>query len=63
MKVGDLVEFAWYDYPHFDEDLENFIGIVTGFDFTDCAYIEYHNIQHRFPAKLSIQKSRLRLIK
>lgn len=61
MKVGDLVELV-YDETYKDKGIEEFIGIVTGFDSTGCAYIDYHNIQEKFPGNVAIPKTRLRVI-
>lgn len=62
MKVGDLVELVWYDEIYKDKGIEEFIGIITGFDSTDCAYIDYHNIQEKFPGSVAIPKNRLKVI-
>lgn len=61
MKVGDLVELVWYDQIYKDNG-EGFIGIVTGFDSTDCAYIDYHNMKEKFPRFIAIPKNRLRVL-
>ena len=39
MKVGDLVKLAWYDEIYKEKNLENFVGLITGFDSTGCAYV------------------------
>jgi len=57
MKVGDLVELIYKE-----KNLENFIGIVTGFDSTDCAYIEHHNMKEKLSPTVALPKSRLRVI-
>jgi hypothetical protein len=57
MKVGDLVELIYKE-----KNSENFLGIVTGFDSTDCAYIEHHNMKEKFSQTVAIPKSRLRVL-
>jgi len=62
MKVGDLVELIWYDEIYKGKGIEGFIGIITGFDSTDCAYIDYHNMPEKFPRFVAIPKNRLRVL-
>lgn len=62
MKVGDLVELVWLDDFYRDYDLSDFLGIVTGFDSTNCAYVQYHNKTDKFPVAIAIPKDRLKVI-
>jgi hypothetical protein len=57
MKIGDLVELIYKE-----KNSENFLGIVTGFDSTDCAYIEHHNMKEKFSPTVAIPKNRLRAL-
>lgn len=64
MKVGDLVEINWEIYE--ETHLKDYIGVVTGFDRTGCAYV-LSNIYfcHKtvnFTEEVAISKDRLRII-
>lgn len=62
MKVGDLVEINWE--VHEETHLKDFVGIVTGFDETGCAYVlsNVYLWQKIFTEEVAIPKDRLRIV-
>ena len=60
MKVGDLVEIAWYDEIYEEKRLKDFVGLVTGFDSTGCAYV-YSNVSF-WDKTVAIPMSRLEVV-
>ena len=60
MKVGDLVEIAWLDEIYEEKHLKDFLGIITGFDSTGCAYV-YSNVSF-WDRTVAIPMNRLKVV-
>lgn len=64
IEVGDLVEINWE--VHEETHLKDFVGIVTGFDETGCAYVlsnvYFWQKTKNFTEEVAIPKDRLRIV-